>query len=130
MKTRNGKLIRLFIITLVTLIGIYSSTVNAQSARRMKYMGFEVSFGVRSFQVNSNIKKIDGMKAGHEGGSLALVFGNDVLMARIQAAGVFYSNANTPHVQQMFETSATTNVYPFALLKNSSAKLRPYIKAG
>ena len=123
--------IRLGLIVGLILLGIYSCSVSAQSERPIKYIGFQVSFGDRSFKLNSNIKKIDQMQAGHEGGSLGIVFGNEVLKTRLRVAGVFYSNANTPQTQRLFETSVLSNFYPIAIFKNQqNARLQPYLTAG
>ena len=130
-KIRSGGYeVRVALILLLALLGIYSCTVQAQPLTPIKYVGLEASFGFRTFMVNSNIEKIDGMQAGQEGGSLGVVFGNDLLMTKLRAAGFFYSNANTPQVQQLFETAALVNFYPFELIRNNRAKVRPYITAG
>ena len=127
----NEKRIRIIMIALLTLLGIYSYSAQAQSTKSIKYIGFQVSFGERLFQVSSNLKKIDQMQAGHEGGSLGIVFGNNQLKTRVSFAGVFYSNSNTPHTQQLFETAVMTNLYPLAVLtKYENATLQPYLTAG
>lgn len=129
----NEQWIRLMIIVSLTVLGIYSCQVQAQPLKPIKYVGFEAAFGVRSFQVNSNLPQINGMQAGHEGGSLGVVFGNDLLKAKVRVAGFYYSNANTPRTQELFETAALVNFYPLTCMSNMSnkkAKLRPYITAG
>ena len=123
--------VRMVLVAMFILAGIYSCTVEAQSVRPIKYMGFQASFGVRSFVVNSNIEEINQMQAGHEGGTLGVVFGNEAVMARIGLAGIFYANANTPRTQHLFETSISTNLYPLAMGRNArQTGLHPYMTAG
>ena len=123
--------VRMILMAVLILTGIYSVTLQAQSIRPVKYLGLEASFGVRSFVVNSNIEKINQMHAAHEGGTIGVVFGNELMKARIAMAGVYYSNANTPRTQQLFESAALVNFYPMAFMKNNKkAKLHPYLVAG
>jgi hypothetical protein len=120
----------LIILILLIVMGAYSCAVKAQSFKPIKYFGFEASFGTRSFDVKSNISAINQMRAGHEGGSLGVVFGNDVLKARIRGAGFYYSNANTPHTQEVVEAGTSLNFYPLQLLNSKQTRLRPYLIAG
>ena len=127
----KGHKVRVFLIVLLNIIGIYSCSTHAQSLRTLTYKGFDVSFGARSFEVNSNIKEINNMQAMHQGGSLGLTFGNELLRARLAVAGVYYSDDHTPRTQQLFETSITSNFYPRKLIRaNSGARLQPYLATG
>lgn len=124
-----NRFFRTVLITVMVFLGIYSSMAQFRTrVSNIKYKAFEASFGTRSFQVNSNIKKIDGMKAGHEGGSLGIILGNDVLISRIKV-GYFSSDSNTPHTQEIFESSFQMNLYPLSFL-TTQARVRPYLTAG
>jgi hypothetical protein len=127
----KGQMVRLVLIVLLNIIAVYSCTVHAQIIKMPKYLGFDVSFGMRTFQVASNVDKINGMQASHEGGSLGIAFGNEFMKNRITVAGVYYSDANTPYTQQLFEMSAATNVYPLTLVKSlRGVRLQPYLTSG
>ena len=120
---------RTVIVAVTVLLSIYSSMAQVRtSLSNVKYKGFEASFGSRSFVVTSDLKKIDGMNAGHEGGSLGIVLGNDALVTRLKV-GYFYSNSNTPHTQEIFEGAVQMNIYPLGFLKKQF-RIRPYMTAG
>ena len=120
---------RTVLVSVIILLSIYSSMAQVRTGlSRIKYKGFEASFGSRSFEVNSDIKKIDGMQAGHDGGSLGIILGNNVLLTRIKV-GYFYSNNNTPQTQEIFASTVQLNMYPLGFLKNQP-RIRPYLTAG
>lgn len=121
--------IKLIIIAMFIILGIYSCA-EAQTNKYITQIGFEASFGQRSFTVNSNIGKINGMQAVHEGGSLGLVAGNKLFKAKIRVAGFYTSNANTPYTQELYETSVITNLYPLALIKRNNSRIQPYLTGG
>jgi hypothetical protein len=122
--------IRLAMIVIMILLGIYSSTVKAQGFFKREYLGLVASFGNRSFTQNSSIKAIDNARYGHIGGSLGLVYGNEILKTRLNVLGYYCSDNNNPRTQDIYESSVTTNFYPLEFLRTSRALIHPYISAG
>jgi len=120
----------LMIVLLFLATGIYSCSVQAQSFAPFKYMGFEATFGVRSFQLNSSISEINQMPVVEEGGSLGLIFGNDLLKAKIRAAGFYYSASSVPRTVDLFETEALVNFYPLEYFRKGENALDIYLIAG
>lgn len=128
-KQYADRFFRTVLVAVIILLCIYSSMAQVQTRLAgIKYKGFEASFGSRSFKVNSDISKIKDMQAGHEGGSLGIILGNDVIISRLKL-GYFTSNNNTPHTQEIFESTFQLNVYPLGFMKNS-LRIRPYLTAG
>ncbi len=120
----------LMILFLFFGTGIYSCTVQAQSLSPVKYMGFEVSFGVRSFAINSNIAAINKMAVVEEGASLGVIFGNDYLKAKVRAAGFYYSASKVPHTVDLFESEGLLNFYPMKYLLKRKLPLDVYLLGG
>ncbi|MBA4056059.1 MAG: hypothetical protein C0490_15195 [Marivirga sp.] len=118
------------ILFLFLCAGIYSCSAQAQSFRPIKYMGFEVAFGVRAFNINSNIAAINDLAVVEEGGSLGLIFGNDYLRGKIRAAGFYYSGAKVPRTVDLFESEGLINFYPLQYLRKSKAALDIYLIGG
>jgi hypothetical protein len=120
---------RPIMIALVTALGVHSCTLRAQSHRAaIHYIGLEGSFGMRSFQVASNIGQINTMQAGHEGGNIGIVFGNKTLKYRING-GFYVSSGNTPQTQELYEAAGKLNYYPLASLVPKS-KIQIYVTTG
>lgn len=120
----------LMIAILFLCLGIYSCSVQAQSFRPIKYVGFEVAFGVRAFDINSDIKELKDLHVVEEGGSLGLIFGNDYVRAKIRAAGFYYSGSKVPRTVDMFESEGLINFYPLQYLRKSKATLDIYLIGG
>ncbi len=112
------------------LTGIYSCTVQAQSIRPFKYMGFEASFGVRSFEIKSSIPQLNSMPVVQEGGSLGVLFGNDFLRAKVRVAGFYYSSASVPRTVDLFESEGFVNFYPLNYIRSGENALDVYLIAG
>lgn len=118
------------ILILFLCTAVYSCSVQAQSFRPIKYVGFEVAFGARAFDINSNISAIDQMGVVEEGASLGVIFGNDFVRAKVRAAGFYYSSANVPHTVDLFQSEGLINFYPLQYLRNGSAALDIYLVGG
>ena len=129
-RLNSGYHVRLALIVTMIILGIYSSTVKAQGSLKREYLGLVASFGNRSFSQNSSIKAIDNERYGHVGGSLGLVYGNEILKTRLNILGYYSSDNNNPRTQDIYESSVTTNFYPMELLRTNRALIHPYISAG
>ena len=125
---QKDRYFKLVMIALLTILGIYSCSVQAQKPMT-KYFGLEGSFGDRSFTLVSNIKQIDNLHGGHFGGSFGIVTGNEILKARLKA-GYYFSNSNNPHTQDIYETSGSVNFYPLEFLRKHPALFHPYVAVG
>jgi hypothetical protein len=120
---------RTFMIVLIMVLGIHSCQLRAQSHHTaIQYLGLEGSFGMRSFQVASNIGQINNMLAGQEGGTIGIVFGNKTLKYRIHG-GFYVSGGNTPQTQELYEAAGKLNYYPLSFLLPKS-KIQLYVTAG
>lgn len=118
------------ILILFFFIGIYSCSVQAQSFRPIKYMGFEVAFGGRAFKINSDIAAISDLRVMEEGGSLGVIFGNDYMRAKLRAAGFYYSSSKVSRTVDLFESEALLNFYPLQYLRKSNSALDIYLIGG
>ena len=127
---RYDQRIRLVLIIALVLLGFYSCSVHAQGLFKREYLGISASFGTRSFSQNSSIQAIDNARYGHIGGSLGLVYGNEVLKTRLNVLGYYSSDNNNPRTQDIYESSVTTNFYPLDLIRNNRALVHPYVSAG
>jgi hypothetical protein len=127
---QSNSRIRLALITLLTLLGIYSCSVQAQGSIKRKYLGLEASFGTRAFNLNSDIKALNNARLGHIGGSIGFVYGNEIIKTRIRTLGYFCPDNNNPRPQDIYESSLTTNFYPFEFVRTHNALFHPYITTG
>ncbi|HTE31520.1 MAG TPA: hypothetical protein VK666_14160 [Chryseolinea sp.] len=118
------------IILIILAMGVYSCSVHAQSLKTVKYMGLEGSFGIRSFKINSNVVQLNGMGVMQEGGSLGMIFGNDLLRAKIRAAGFYYSASGVPRTIDLFESEAILNFYPLQYIRQKQNALDIYLLGG
>jgi hypothetical protein len=119
---------RVFMLMLFFTLGIYSCQVNAQTPFKIKHIGMEGSFGVRSFLVTSNINQIKNMRASHDGGSLGVVLGNRKVKYKL-TAGYYFSSGNTPQTQDLYELAQHMNYYPLISILPKS-KIQLYITQG
>jgi len=110
--------------------GIYSCAAQGQSFRPFKYMGFEGTFGARSFKINSSITQLNQMAVLGQGGTLGLVFGNDILRTKVRAAGFYYSSSSTPRTIDLFESEALLNFYPLEYFRRYENALDIYLIGG
>ena len=95
-----------------------------------KYFGFEANFGMKSTKLTSDLPAIHNMGVMEEGGSLGLVFGNQVVKTRLQAAGFYYSNSSVKHTVNMVESALVLNVYPLKFINKSRQAINPYVSGG
>jgi hypothetical protein len=101
----------------------------AQLFHKVGYKGVDASFGFRTFTLNSNVPELSGLSVLEEGGQLGVVFGNNIFRTKLGLVGCFYSAGNVSRTVDLFESDASFNFYPLALLKPNSF-LRPYFTGG
>jgi hypothetical protein len=117
-------------ILLFLALGIYSNFVQAQPLKQIQYLGFEGTYGVRSFTIKSSIPQLSQMPVLEFGGSLGVIVGNDFVRAKVRAAGFYYSASNVPRTVDLFETEALFNFYPLQYFSNHKNSLDVYITGG
>jgi hypothetical protein len=110
-----------------------SGTLYAQGyvkpGSRKLCLGFDAAFGIRYFKVTSNMKAINGMDVLEEGGSAGLLFGNNIVQAKLRQ-GYFYSAASVPYTTDLVESTLELNINPLQMLRFGFRRCEPYLLAG
>ncbi len=79
------------LIALFIILFMQSLISNAQAFKEETfYKGFETSFGIRNYKLNSNIKELNQVTVGLEGGRVGVVFGNEIVRANVGLFGQRY----------------------------------------
>lgn len=112
----------LSIIILVVLTTSSTLPSFGQSNRSPVYFGYEVAYSIRSYQINSNIEKIDGLQVIQEGVTLGAKWGTARTSVR-GFAGLYYSSDAVPHSIDLIEAGFTGSYY---LLRNKRAKFHTF----
>lgn len=107
------------------------SVYGQKSSRKspITYLGFDVAFGTRSFKLNSNLERINGMNVLEEGGSAGFLMGNKIWQAKLRQ-GFFYSSGIVPYSTDLIETELNVNVNPMQLIKARFRMFEPYLTGG
>jgi hypothetical protein len=119
------------IFSIILAGGLQSGSLMAQGLKQFarKYqVGFEGSFGIKSFTISSNIAKIDGLNVVEEGGTFGMVAGTKIARVRIRQ-GFYYSSSSVTQTVDEVRSSVGVNFYPLQLF-TTNAKLLPYITMG
>lgn len=128
LKINQTKGIFYIIVCIVTFLHALVANAQPTEKRVFRLQGFESSYGIRVFQVASNIKQIDMLSVMTEGGSAGLIAGSKVMRTRI-TTGFFYSASSVVQTVDAFELDASTILFPLkGLLKNK--RTRPYVTSG
>jgi hypothetical protein len=129
-KTKESKMLLFFIALFVG--GIGTASVTAQSLKHYAYkhqFGFEASFGVKSFQINSNLAPINHMKVMEEGGTVGIIGGNNVVRLKLRQ-GYYYSSSSVANSVDNIRSSFTVNLYPLQLLAKNYNSFQVYFMGG
>lgn len=127
-KIRDNQYKISIIIILFAGLSLYSTITSAQSLRNRRaplYRGFEMSYGVRSFSIKSNITAINGLDVITEGGSAGIMLGSKVVRTRL-IGGFYYAASCVKRTVDAFELDASTNIYPLQTLRKKS-RTTPYL---
>lgn len=123
------QLIKGSLILSVILAGALQGTVQAQSSMKQfardYQLGFEGSFGVKSFTISSNIDKINGLNVIEEGATVGVVAGSKIARLRIRQ-GYYYSSSSVTQTVDEVRSSIGLNLYPIQFFTDK-AKLMPYV---
>jgi hypothetical protein len=118
----------IFIVAVFLVLGTYSCTVQAQSFKKNdRYFGLEGTFGIKSFNIKSDIPELNKMQVIAEGGSAGIVIGNEVIKINARILGFYYSTLNVPRTIDLFESEVLLNYYP---VKNSLSGITMYLTSG
>jgi len=134
MKNRivEGVIKGILILSLSVAANFRSCSVYAQEfyqKHTLTYVGFDFAFGTRSFTIDSDISKINGMKVTEEGASLGMLIGNKIWQAKLRQ-GFFYSVSSVPYTTDLVETELNLNLNPLQLIKSRFRSIEPYITTG
>jgi hypothetical protein len=125
-------MIKWILVISVSLIASISSTVLAQSNfgnNHATYLGLDYSFGVRSFKLNTDLSKINGMKVVEEGATLGMLFGNKIVQGKLRQ-GFFYSAASVKYTTNLSTTEAEININPLQMIHVRFRTVEPYLMVG
>jgi hypothetical protein len=120
-------------ITLSIFCLLLLNCQNANAQRLKKFLndyqvGFEGSFGVKSFSVSSNINEINNLHVMSEGGTIGVIWGANAIVGKIRH-GFYYSASSVGHTVDEIRSALALNYYLNYLYDGESA-LRPYILMG
>jgi hypothetical protein len=93
------------------------------------FLGFDVSFGTRLFQLQSNMAAIDGMSVLEEGGTAGILFGGHVAQVKLRQ-GYFYSASSVRYTTDLAETSVEMDLNPMQLGGLHFRRWEPYVLLG
>jgi hypothetical protein len=120
----------MLMIIVFIIVSVYSCTADAQSHIRWeRYIGFEGTFGVRSFTIKSDVPEVNHLQVVEEGGSAGIVIGNNVFKASARILGFYYSISSVPRTIDLFESEMVVQYYPLQRLLRSSG-MKVYVSSG
>lgn len=126
----------ILIALLILAMGITTSVSNnvyaqSQQAKVGTHYGFEISGGVQSYQLASNLADLDQVNIDQRGGSLGFIVGSDYWKAKINPIGFYTGNADSQVTTKLIQSEAQINFYPIKLFSNSTSRLpQVYILGG
>lgn len=116
------------LIVLVSLLQFHTS--NAQiNIRPKSHAGISVSFGSRSNKVSSNHTAIDNMKLMEVGGSVGVLWGNNIVETKL-ALGYYYSASSVAHTVDLINLESAIQFYPLQAITGKTHKINPYVSTG
>jgi len=88
-------------------------------------IGLETTFGLKSFDIRSNVAEINTLHVQLEGGTVGVVVGAKSMVLKIRQ-GFYYSSASVPHTVDEVKSEILLNFYPTYFF-NRESRLRPYL---
>jgi hypothetical protein len=110
-----------FIFILFVVLTIWCIAAEAQTPL---YRGMEISFGVRTYKVESNFEAINNSTVALEGGRARAIIGNEIVRLG-GGIGFFYSASSTAHTFELTEGDVSANFYLF-----QNIRMSPYLVTG
>lgn len=120
------------VVAAILLSYLNSCTAQAQSFKtfaRNYQLGLEGSFGIKTFNLSSNIAKIDGLQVTEEGGQIGVGIGAKAIRVKVRQ-GYFYSSSAVAHTVDEIRSAFIANIYPVKMFSNKNMKLQPYFMGG
>ncbi len=116
---------------LILFISTLTFTTSQAQINDLKkdHLGFAVGFGYSSNKISSNFSAIDKMKLTEEGGSIGLLWGNNLVETKI-AVGFYYSSPGVPHTVDRVNVETSLRYYPLNSFQSTSKKITPYLTTG
>lgn len=127
------QIIKGILIFIVILIGdLRSCSVTAQGLKQFAgeyQIGFEGSFGIKTFSLSSDIAAINGLNVTEEGGTIGVVMGARALRLKLRQ-GYFYSSSAVAQTVDEVRSAFIANLYPLQLFRGNNTRFQPYFTAG
>jgi hypothetical protein len=120
------------ILTVIIFVIFQSGVLNAQALKKFArdyQLGFEGSFGVKTFSLSSNIAALNGLNVTEEGGSVGVAIGAQALRIKIRQ-GYFYSSSAVVQTVDEVRSAFIGNFYPLQLLIKGNSRFQPYFTGG
>src|SRR5688572_1361302 len=117
MQTRNYfKIVglRAFLIVSMILTGECTVAQRLKNFSQKYELGLEVTFGIKSFSLSSDINAIDNLKVLAEGGTLGVTIGSGILKGKVRQ-GYYYSASNVGKTIDYVRSAGVINFYPLDL---------------
>jgi hypothetical protein len=131
MNVRNLKVIglRTFLIASLILTGECAVAQKMKTFAQRYQLGLEASFGIKSFQLSSDISAINNLHVIAEGGTIGMTLGSGILKGKIRQ-GYYYSASSVGKTIDQVRSVGSINFYPLQLLNSIDVSFQPYITGG
>jgi hypothetical protein len=131
MKTRTLKsfALRTLLIASVILTGECAVAQKMKNFAQQYQLGLEASFGIKSFNITSDLDAINNLKVVAEGGAIGVTAGSGVLKAKVRQ-GYYYSASNVGKTIDYVRSAGLLSFYPLHLMGAKEASLQPFITGG
>jgi hypothetical protein len=123
----NRKTIVMFLFGMLFLAGNHSHAQKFARFAGQYQLGFEGTFGMKSFTISSNIPEINNLRVLGEGGTLGIVWGSKGIVMKVRQ-GYYYSASSVVHTVDEVRSALSMNFYPLLFL-NPDGRFRPYLLA-
>jgi hypothetical protein len=131
-KLRNLAL-TILLNVMMGLLSLLPNCVYAQmkpSTTSVRY-GLELSAGVKSFRLSSNLISLNEIPVDQRGGGIGVTLEHDRWKAKIRPLGFYHSNSNTRTSVNLIESGLEANFYPLRVGSGRSTRVpRPYFTGG
>jgi hypothetical protein len=125
----KARVLKSISILFICLLGVYTSEAQRLKKFLTEYqVGLESAFGIKTFNLTSDIAEIHNMKVIGEGGTVGIVWGAKAIRMKVRQ-GYYYSASSVAHTVNEVRSSAAINFYPLYFV-NVHAGLRPYVIVG
>ena len=115
------------VVLIILLFIILSLKVLVAQGQAGTYKGFITSFGTRSIKASSNIEKIDNTNLMATGGTVGLIYGNNIVRTKLGVFGYYGSAGTVAGTTSLYTSHLALNFYPLQILKARQFSLEPYI---